>query len=161
MIDTASLFTAAHLTLIPAALLLVVKVVHLLAARRAWFSRHKPWRGVELTVLSASAGLWAYVPGLWIGFDMDGSTAPCLRALDFSMRDEAPGGDLRVVERMLPLSRECRWDDGTHLELVPVWLNVVILAALAGVILGITLTVYNLLRHRYGTATNTTEKTSS
>ncbi|MFH8347585.1 hypothetical protein [Streptomyces sp. NPDC018045] len=81
MIGTDGPVIVANIAIVPAALLLTVKAVHLLAARRVWISRHGPWPGMELSMLSASAGLCAYVPGLWLGFAMEGATALCLRGL--------------------------------------------------------------------------------
>ncbi|MFJ3768369.1 hypothetical protein ACIPQJ_18535 [Streptomyces sp. NPDC090082] len=121
--------------------LLVIKVLHLLVTRRWFFSRATagPWRGLELIALSLGAGLPSYAVGLLGGFSTDGSHAACARAVGNPMRDEGPQGSLTLVEGFLPLSRDCRWSDGTHIELVPVWVNVMIFAALAGLAVGTVL----------------------
>ncbi|MFE3830019.1 hypothetical protein [Streptomyces sp. NPDC059092] len=118
--------------------LLLVKAVHLFVSRRWFFSRTVggPWRGVELIALSLGAGLPAYVAGLSVGWNSGGTGTACYRAVGTSMSDEGPRGELTLAERFLPLSSHCRWADGSHVELVPGWVNVVVLAALAGVAVG-------------------------
>lgn len=118
--------------------LLVTKVVHLLVTRRWFFFRDitGPWRGLELIILSLSAGLPSYAAGLLGGFDADGSYGACVRAAGSPMRDEGPQGDFTLVEKFLPLSRDCRWSDGTHIDLVPGWVNIVVFTALAGIVVG-------------------------
>ncbi|MFB7031794.1 MULTISPECIES: hypothetical protein [unclassified Streptomyces] len=122
--------------------LLAIKVVHLLATQRWFFSRAVtgPWRGLELIALSFAAGLPSYTVGLLGGFDTDGSHSACVRAVGNPMRDQGPQGNLTLTEGFLPLSRDCHWSDGTHIDLVPVWVNIMIFTALAGLILGTILT---------------------
>uniref|UniRef100_A0AAU2UZ51 Uncharacterized protein n=1 Tax=Streptomyces sp. NBC_00003 TaxID=2903608 RepID=A0AAU2UZ51_9ACTN len=155
MISYDTLFVVANAAVLPALFLLGAKLVHLLASRRIWLSPRGARPGVELTVLSMCVAVAAYVPGLWIGFSTEGSAEACVQALDNPMRDEGPAGELTVVESQFPLSRECRWGDGTRIDLVPLWLNVVIFAALAGVVIGLVLTVSRLVRGRPGNPTNT------
>ncbi|MFD5747940.1 hypothetical protein [Streptomyces sp. NPDC127033] len=123
--------------------LLLVKAVHLLVRRRWFFARTAggPWRGVELIALSLGAGLPAYVAGLSVGWDSGGISTACERAVSVPPGGEGPPGPLTVAEGFLPLSSHCRWGDGTHLELVPGWVNVVVLAALAGVAVGTAVAV--------------------
>ncbi|KOU53170.1 hypothetical protein [Streptomyces sp. WM6378] len=155
MISSDTLFIVANAAVLPAVFLLGAKLVHLLATRRLWLSPQGARPGVELTVLSVCLAVAAYVPGLWIGFGTKGSAEACLRALGNPMRDEGPAGEPTVVERLFPLSRECRWSDDTRIDLVPLWLNVVISAALAGIVIGLVLTVLRLVRGRPGNPTNT------
>ncbi|MFI6700347.1 hypothetical protein ACIBJC_15440 [Streptomyces sp. NPDC050509] len=123
--------------------LLLVKVVHLLVSRRWFFSRSAdgPWRGVELTALSLGAGLPAYVAGLSVGWDSGGTGTACFRAVGTSLGDGGPRGELTIVERYLPLSTRCHWGDGTQVELVADWVNVVVIAALVGAALGVAVAV--------------------
>ncbi|MEU9287448.1 hypothetical protein AB0D57_22680 [Streptomyces sp. NPDC048275] len=139
--------------------LLVVKALHLLAARRWFFSRtaEGPGRGLELIALGLGAGLLAYAAGLFVGFDTGGSHDACVRASGSPPKGEGPQGDLTLVEGFLPLSRDCRWSDGTHIDLVPVWVNVVIFAALAGIAVGTALAVRGSMRRR--TARTTAPRT--
>ncbi|WP_329130701.1 hypothetical protein OG552_08060 [Streptomyces sp. NBC_01476] len=129
-------FTAALVLLPFCAGLLVVKVCHLLVARRPFFSRdaYGPDRGVEVMAVSASVGLPAYAGGFLVGLDPDRAQAGCVRAAG-----AGPAGDLRLVEGWLPLSRACRWADGTTVELVPLWINVLVFTAAAGVLAGAVL----------------------
>ncbi|GGU11808.1 hypothetical protein [Streptomyces violascens] len=148
MISSDTLFIVANVAVLPAVFLLGAKLVHLLATRRVWLSPRGARPGVELTVLSVCVAVAAYVPGLWIGFGTNGTAGACVRALGNPMRDEGPAGEPTVVEQLFPLSRECRWSDGTHIDLVPLWLNVVIFAALAGMAIGLVLAVCRLVRGR-------------
>ncbi|WP_328916269.1 MULTISPECIES: hypothetical protein [unclassified Streptomyces] len=139
---TAGALLGAALVALPfSAGLLLVKAVHLVLTRRAFFSRLRggPGRGIELMALGLSAGLLACVGGFFIGLDPGGDRAACAKAAGNPMRDEGPRGEVRLVEHMLPLSRECRWGDGTHLQLVPLWINIVIFAAIAATLAGVTL----------------------
>lgn len=90
--------------------------------------------------ISLSAGLLAYLSG-FLTFDMDGSRAACLKAAGNPMPDEGPRGNVRLVESYLPLSRECRWSDGSHLELVPLGVNIVVFAAMTGMLAGVALLI--------------------
>ncbi|MFE9534945.1 hypothetical protein [Streptomyces sp. NPDC006691] len=141
--------------MLPAVFLLGAKLAHLLATRRLWLSPRGARPGLELTVLSVCVAVAAYVPGLWIGFSTKGRAEACVRALGNPMRDEGPASDPTVVERLFPLSRECRWGNGTRIDLVPLWLNAVICAALAGMVIGCVLAVCRLMRGRTGIPTNT------
>lgn len=140
--------------------LLATKVVHLLVTRRWFFSRDSagPWRGLELIALSLSAGLPSYAAGLLGGFNTDGSHAACVRAAGNPMRDEGPQGNLTLVEGFLPLSRDCRWSDGTHIELVPVWVNILVFAALAGIAVG-TVLIFRKRTHHRRSAHTTNQQT--
>lgn len=104
-------------------------------AGRLFFSRRVdgPARGIEVMAVSAAAGLLAYAGGFLIALDPDNAREACFKAVGNPMAGEGPRGALRVVEGWLPLSRDCRWADGTRLELVPLWLNVVVFTAPAGV----------------------------
>jgi hypothetical protein len=155
VISFETLFVVANTAVLPAGFLLGAKLVHLLATRRVWLSAQGARPGVELTVLPVCVAVAAYVPGLWIGFDTRGATAPCVRAIGNPMQDEGPAGELTVVESQFPLSRECRWGDGTRFDLVPLWLNVVIFAALAGMVIGCVLAVAGLVRGWTDIPTNT------
>ncbi|WP_413801134.1 hypothetical protein [Streptomyces iranensis] len=123
--------------------LLIVKVVHTMATRRVFFSRGAigSRRGIEVMAISLSAGLLAYFSGFLTGFDMDGSRAACLKAAGNPMPDEGPRGNVRLVESSFPLSRECRWSDGSQLELVPLWVNIVVFAAMTGMLAGVALLI--------------------
>ncbi|MEU4891246.1 hypothetical protein AB0B12_03340 [Streptomyces sp. NPDC044780] len=141
-IDPGSVFAIVALIGLPlSAGLLIVKVIHTMATRRVFFSRSAigSRRGIELMAISLSAGHLAYFSGFLTGFDMDGSRAACLNAAGNPMPDEGPRGNVRLVESYFPLSRECRWSDGSHLELVPLWVNIVVFAAIIGMLAGVIL----------------------
>ncbi|MFD5416046.1 hypothetical protein [Streptomyces nojiriensis] len=126
---------AALLLALPAGAFLLVKVVHLLATRRPGMSRGAvgPW--VEWAVACLGIAVLAYALG-GLGSINSRPTRPCLEecAAQFGPQSyRTPDADIKITSRYFPLSKVCTFPGGPSVELVPVWTNPLIVAALAGV----------------------------
>ncbi|MFB7260304.1 hypothetical protein [Streptomyces nojiriensis] len=126
---------AALLLALPAGAFLLVKVVHLLATRRPGMSRGAvgPW--VEWAFACLGIAVLAYALGGLSGINSR-PTRPCLaeQAAQFGPQSyRTPDADIKITSRYFPLSTVCTFPGGPSVELVPVWTNPLIVAALAGV----------------------------
>ncbi|MGW4375984.1 hypothetical protein ACWEJ7_20220 [Streptomyces albidoflavus] len=86
--------------------------------------RKGPSLWIKLAALSVSCAAPVYFFALFSGFT---------KVVEFCERDPA-GGEGRVdyvTQSAFPPSTVCHWKDGTTLDLVPTWANIVLLACAA------------------------------
>ncbi|MDH6540825.1 hypothetical protein [Streptomyces sp. SPB4] len=117
-----------------ALLFLLVKGVHLLATRRPALSTSPAGRRAEAAGLCLSAAaLLAAVGGL-TGLNPAHPVRPCVEALAEQGGGgyRTPDADITVDRTLLPLSVRCEFAGGTHVELVPAWVNPLLALSLAG-----------------------------
>ncbi|MET9695994.1 hypothetical protein ABZY31_03575 [Streptomyces sp. NPDC006529] len=128
---------AAIVLSVPAAALLVAKVVHLLVRRRAAYARTRPARFGEAAVLCLCVGVLALAAGSMSGFETRPARAcATARAGHFDPRSHEDGSNagVTITSRAFPPSAVCTWPDGTTVQLVPLWITSVLLASLAAAV---------------------------
>ncbi|MCX5385269.1 hypothetical protein [Streptomyces sp. NBC_00083] len=129
------LYTAILLLTLPATALLLAKAVHLLATRRAGYARTRPGRCAEAATLCLSVAVVTLTFANLSGFDTR-PTRACVTARtgrDAAQAYRDGGNDgITIVSRTLPPSTLCTWPDGTTVQLVPSWVDPVLLLSLAG-----------------------------
>ncbi|MBV1949512.1 hypothetical protein [Streptomyces sp. BV129] len=117
--------------------LLLVLVLLLLAARClrrladpsiAGHAR-RMWTRTGAAVLTGLLTLLVYGVGALSGFTRS-ATICAIRAGKGPSQQPSS-----ITESLFPLSKECHWTDGTSVDLVPTWLNALLWAGLAGVVL--------------------------
>lgn len=127
-----SIVGAVLLASIPAALTVIVKLLHLLTTFQLTVSRRRPWAWAEGAALCVCVALLTYAFGAFSGVIDEGEFCAVKAGRD---RPDS------IVRNEFPLSTECRWSDGFSVELVPAWINPVLFACLAGVALCVAMAV--------------------
>ncbi|MFE0351217.1 hypothetical protein [Streptomyces griseoluteus] len=125
------------MTLIGPVLLIVLVLLLLLAARclRRLSDPHvvgparRIWIRAGAALLTGLLTLLVYGVGLLSGFTQSATICAVRAGKGPSQRPSS------ITESFFPLSKECRWTDGTTVDLVPAWINALLWAGLAGVVL--------------------------
>lgn len=102
------------------------KVLHLVVTQRLMLSRRLARQWAEGVVLCACVGLPVFVFSLFVGFFPDEACT--------SPRGRSAESLARLDGTFFPRSVTCRWDDGSSTELIPMWVNPLIFASIAGVL---------------------------
>ncbi|MDT0544798.1 MULTISPECIES: hypothetical protein [Streptomyces] len=127
-----------------AALLLLVfvlvKFVRLLRVRAF------PWRGPRAwsaaAALCLGITLFVYVFGALSGFTQTSEVCAVKSGQGSRNRPDS------VTETAFPLGHECRWNDGTTIDLVPAWVNPAVFVFAAGFVLCSAKAVYAAVMSR-------------
>ncbi|MBA8827622.1 hypothetical protein FHX42_005018 [Saccharopolyspora lacisalsi] len=125
-----------------APVVLVVKVFHLLLTQQLTLSRRPAGRWIEAAVLCACAGLTVFAFSPFIGF------ARSTREVCASSTGRGTDSFTGLDGTIFPRSFACRWDDGSSTELVPMWVNPLIFACIAGVVARAALAVDAVVRRK-------------
>ncbi|MFC9297228.1 hypothetical protein ACFTWH_01840 [Streptomyces sp. NPDC057011] len=125
----------AVLTALPAAAFLLVKAVHLVATRQPGMSRTAPGQWTEGAVACLSVAAIAFALGSFSGFDPR-PTRPCVEALAEQHGPQShrtPDADIAIDRGYFPVSTLCTFPGGVRVEVVPGWVNPLLVGSLAGV----------------------------
>ncbi|WP_328310517.1 hypothetical protein OG432_11700 [Streptomyces sp. NBC_00442] len=131
------LYAAILLLTLPAAVLLAAKAVHLLATRRVGYARTRPGRCGEAATLCLCVFVVTLAVGNLSGFDTR-PTRACVTARTghdaVRSYHYAADAGITIDSRPLPPSVLCTWPDGATVQLVPSWVDPVLLLSLAGAV---------------------------
>lgn len=105
-------------------------------------SKKGPALWVKVLSLSVSIGLPVYFIGLMSGF----TQAPKICGVE-SGKGPSNRPD-SITETLFPLSRVCKWTDGTTVDLVPSWVNPVLFVCAAGVALCAATAMRRAIQHK-------------
>uniref|UniRef100_A0AAU2JWE1 Uncharacterized protein n=1 Tax=Streptomyces sp. NBC_00049 TaxID=2903617 RepID=A0AAU2JWE1_9ACTN len=134
LVRVSPIFAAAVLPALPAGAFLVVKAVHLPATRRPGLSRGAVGAWAEAAGACPSVAVIAFAAGGLSSFDSR-PTRPCLAECAERFGPEThrtPDADMAITSRTFPVSTVCAFPDGTRVELVPGWINPLIVGSPAG-----------------------------
>ncbi|WP_328731555.1 hypothetical protein OHT20_13750 [Streptomyces caniferus] len=110
--------------------------------RNSLRSKKGPSLWVKVFSLSASIGLPVYLIGLMSGF----TQAPKMCGVE-SGKGPSNRPD-SITETLFPLSRVCKWTDGTIVDLVPSWVNPVLFVCAAGFVLCAAMSIWTVIKNK-------------
>ncbi|MFI8498015.1 hypothetical protein ACIGFK_05875 [Streptomyces sp. NPDC085524] len=120
---------------LPAVAFALVKAVHLAVTRRPGMSRTAAGQWSEAAMVCLSLAVIAFAWGNLRGFSSR-PTRPCLDALTAQHGPQShrtPDADIKIDQSYFPVSTECTFPGGVRVEVVPIWVNPLLMASLAGI----------------------------
>ncbi|MEV0410082.1 hypothetical protein AB0I68_04520 [Streptomyces sp. NPDC050448] len=125
----------AVLLALPAGAFLLVKAVHLGATRRPGMSRSAFGQWSEGAWACLCVAVISFALGSFSGFDPR-PTRPCIEELTAQYGPQSyrtPDADIAIERRHFPVSTVCTFPDGIRVQVVPGWVNPLLVGSLAGV----------------------------
>ncbi|MFD8635786.1 MULTISPECIES: hypothetical protein [unclassified Streptomyces] len=120
---------------LPAVGFVLVKAVHLAVTRRRGMSRTATGQWTEAVWVCVSLAVIAFAWGNLSGF-ASRPTRPCLNALTDQRGPQSyrtPDADIKIDRSYFPVSTECTFSGSVVVEVVPIWVNPLLMGSLAGV----------------------------
>jgi hypothetical protein len=140
---------AIHLAL-PAGVFIFVKFLHVLIKQRLNFSRNSVRKFSEGALFCLCLAILTYTMASFSGFDTRPTRACAAARTGVSDPDAhrySENLDIEIQSRPFPPSMTCVWPDGTKAQLVPFWLNAILLISLAGTLMLAALATRSSLHH--------------
>ncbi|MFE2170988.1 hypothetical protein ACFXB3_38890 [Streptomyces sp. NPDC059447] len=120
---------------LPAVAFVLVKAVHLAVTRRPGMSRTASGQWHEGVWVCLSLAVIAFAVGTYSGFSSR-PVRPCLDALTAQLGPQShrtPDADIKIEQWYFPVSTKCTFPGGIRVQVVPLWVNPLLIGSLVGV----------------------------
>ncbi|WP_405678725.1 hypothetical protein OG239_27325 [Streptomyces sp. NBC_00868] len=119
---------------LPAVAYLLVKAFHLAVTRRPGMSRTASGQWSEGVWVCLSLAVIAFALGTYSGLSSR-PVRPCVDALTAQHGPQSyrtPDADIKVDRWYFPVSTKCTFSGGVRVQVVPIWVNPLLIGSLAG-----------------------------